>query len=357
MDAPPVNHSRERVLRTFHFQATDRSPYDLMEGCIWPELVDYFRTRHGLETPEQVLQFLDPDFRWAFLRYTGPLSESSEPPPEADKGTSKNVATGPLARAASAADIQRYPWPDPTHFQPGDFLALRRQFPDKALVLCPGWMPLFWTACELFGMETALVNLLQQPRLFDALIRRQHEVVMDILTRSARAARGICDLAWLGDDFAGQHGMIISPTLWRRHIKPYLAEQVRVLRENDLLVLFHSCGAVRPILPDLIEIGVNALLVFQTTAQGMDAPSIAKEFGGRLVFYGGIDVQQVLSSGDPEQVRAAVRANQQAFAHCGGYIVANSHHSIPTIRGENILAMCRAAQASLIEGVSENDSR
>jgi uroporphyrinogen decarboxylase len=205
-------------------------------------------------------------------------------------------------------------------------------------------MPLFWSACEAFGLEAALINLVTRPALIDAFLRRHHEIVMDILTRGARAAAGNCDLAWLGDDFAHQGGMILSPALWRRHIKPLLAEQVRVLRENDMLVLFHSCGAVRPVLEDLIEIGVNALLVFQTTAKGMESASIARDFGGRLGFYGGVDIQRLLSFGTPEEVTAEVQANVRSFSGCGGYIVANSHHTVATIRGENIEAMCAAAR-------------
>jgi len=100
----------------------------------------------------------------------------------------------------------------------------------------------------------------------------------------------------------------------------------------------------RPILPDLIDIGVNALLVFQTTAAGMEPQSIAAEFGGRLAFYGGIDVQRLLSCGTVAEVKAQVRANIRAFADCGGYVVANSHHGVATIKPENIIAMCEAAR-------------
>jgi uroporphyrinogen decarboxylase len=98
------------------------------------------------------------------------------------------------------------------------------------------------------------------------------------------------------------------------------------------------------VLSDLIDIGVNGLLVFQTTARGMDVESIAREFGGRLVFYGGIDVQQLLSYGTVEEVEATVRANARAFADHGGYIVANSHHRVSTIKGDSIVAMCEAAK-------------
>ena len=180
---------------------------------------------------------------------------------------------------------------------------------------------------------------------------------MEILTRFLAAGRGVIDICWLGDDYAGQENMIADPALWRKLVKPYLAEQVRLAREHGMCVLFHSCGAVRSILADLIDIGVSGLLVFQTTARGMDAESIAREFGGKLVFYGGIDVQQLLSFATPDQVADEVRANLRAFArclgswclyhafaHCGGYVVANSHHCIATIKGENVEAMCRAAR-------------
>ncbi len=192
-------------------------------------------------------------------------------------------------------------------------------------------------------MEDALIKMLTQPDVFHAFIRRQHEFYMDILTRTIPAAQGYSDIIWLGDDCAGQKGLLMKPELWRKHIKPYLAEQVQFVRQHGMAVLYHSCGAVRSILPDLIEIGINTLLVFQTTAQGMDPKSIAAEFGGQIGFYGGIDVQQLLSFGTPAEVAQVVRENVEAFKDCGGYIIANSHR-VDTIRGENLVAMCRAAR-------------
>ncbi len=291
-------NSRTRVLRTLHFEETDRAPFDLMEGCVWPELLEYYRQNHGLETADEVLVFLDTDFRWTFLEYIGPPAPPASEDPSLEKTKrSKAVVDGPLAQARTLDEIEAYPWPNPAWFGPADYAAARRRWPEKALVFCPGWMPLFWTACELFGMQPAMTHMLEEPDLFEALIQRQHAIVMDILERSAPAAGAACDLAWLGDDFA-----------------------------------------------HLAEIGVNALLVFQTSAKGMDAPSIAREFGGKLAFYGGMDVQHLLSFGAPQEVEQTVRANIQAFAGSGGYIVANSHHSLASIRGENITAMCNAVK-------------
>ncbi len=360
---------RERVIKTLCFSATDRPPCDLMEGEIWPELQDFFRTQYGFQNKEQIFNFLGTDFRWIKTKYTGPRDRLIWPNPRTARGwmdltdteaqelfqkhgfpsellkdKSKEVMNGPLASANTIAEVESFAWPDPQWWQPGDFSAFRQQWPDHALVFHPRWMPLFWCACEAFGMEEALIKMATQPHVFEAFVHLQHEFYMNILSRGLKVARGFCDICWLGDDYASQQSMLMNPDLWRKLIKPYLARQVQLVREHDMYVLFHSCGAVRPILPDLMDIGVNALLVFQTTASGMEVESIAREFGGRLAFYGGMDIQQLLSYGSAAEVQKQAQKNIAAFASCGGYMVANCHSNSPTIRGENIIAMCEATR-------------
>lgn len=347
---------RDRVLKTFSFQPTDRVPYDLMEGCVWPELMAHFRDAYALDEPPAVQDFLDVDFRWAGMIYQPPADGPDSPYPEKPTETSQSreISKGPLADARTVAEVESYAWLDPSWWQPGDYSAARGQWPQHALVFSPGWWPLFWTTCETFGVEAALVNLVTAPALFECAVRCIHERFMDRLARGLAAARGHCDLCWLADDFASQQSMFLSPEHWRRFIKPYLAQQVELVRSHGMQVLYHSCGSVRPVLPDLIDIGVGGLLVFQTTAAGMDAPSIARDFGGRLAFYGGVDIQHLLSFGTPEAVAEEVEANMRAFAECGGYVVANSHHRIATIRGENIEAMCNAARYGPAPMTEEN---
>ncbi len=339
---------RERVLKTFRYERSDRIACDLMEGSVWRGLLDYFRETEELHTAVDVVNFLDVDFRWVRMRDMQNEQDAEQligapAVPDETLKQSIEVARGPLANAESVQDIMRHPWPDPGQWQPPDCREARRLWPDHALVFTTGWKPLFWGACEAFGFEEALVKMMTQPQVFEAFIKRRHEYYMDILERGLAAAKGYCDICWLGDDFATQQSMMVSPALWRRFVRPHLAEQVRVAREHDMFVLYHSCGAVRAVLGDLIDIGVSGLLVFQTTAAGMDAGSIARDFGGRLVFYGGIDVQGVLSFGTVDQVKAGVKSTARAFADCGGYVVANSHSTVATIRPENIRAMCEAA--------------
>ena len=339
--------SRERVFRTLRCEPTDRPPYDLMEGAVWPELQDYFRERHGLNDGAAVVDFLDPDFRWA-----GPPNRS----PDAwdyfwrwiSDDYRKGRAAGPLASAETVAEVEAFRLPDPAWWSVDNLAerleAARARWPDKALVyFCP-LLPLFWTSCEIFGAEEALIKMVAQPRIYEALIRRLHEIDLEVQRKATAIAGRYADVCYWWDDFASQESMLISPDLWRQHIRPHLAEDVRIARENGMRVIFHSCGAVRPVLPDLIDMGVSALAVFQTQARGMDPESIAREFGGHLAFYGGIDIQQLMSFGTPVQVATEVQRNVQAFSECGGYIVANSHFGLATIRGENIEAMCRAAR-------------
>lgn len=341
---------RERVLKTFRFEQTDRVPYDLMEGIVWPELQQYFVETHGLKEPDAVFEFLDTDFRWLMMSYVGPdpmKTEDTRPP--GWMGTySDALYKRPLADARTIADVEAHHWPDPAWWQPPDCEAARQRWPDHALVLMLPWMPLFCSACGAFGMEEALIKMQTEPHLFEAFVERQNGVYMDLLGRGLKAAEDICDFAWLADDIASKDALMMNPDLWRKLIKPGLAEQARLVHEHGMDVIFHSCGAVRSVLPDLIDIGVNCLLVFQTKAAGMDAESIAKEFGGRMVFYGGIDCQHILPFGTREEVRAEVRANVEAFADCSGYVVANSHHCIANIQPENMVAMCEAARQSTL---------
>jgi uroporphyrinogen decarboxylase len=338
---------RERVLKTFRFEQTDRTAYDLMEGTVWPELLAHFRDRYSLHGAAEVLEFVDTDLRWTGMVEHPPSGEhSAQQSAPSDAALTKQVTRGPLAGAQTVAEVESHDWPDPARWQPPDFAQARYMWPRHALVFAAGWSPLFWGTCEAFGVEVALLNLLSTPALFECAVRSIHERYMDRLGRGLAAAQGFCDICWLGDDIASQQSILLSPEHWRRFIKPYLAEQVALARGHGMYVLYHSCGAVRPVLADLIEIGIDGLLVFQTSANGMDAESIATEFGGRMVFYGGIDVQRLLSFGTTRDVLAEVQANVRAFADCGGYIVANSHHCVATIKGENIEAMCRAARNS-----------
>jgi len=132
---------RDRVLSTFEFRKTDRVPYDLARGCIWPDLAEYFRNTHRLETPLEVLCYLGTDFRWVGRR---PKSVEDEPEPQPERSSqTDDFSDGPLRHVESIAEIESHPLPDPSaETEIPDLASFAQQWPDHARVVTGGAVPL-----------------------------------------------------------------------------------------------------------------------------------------------------------------------------------------------------------------------
>lgn len=340
--------SRERVLRTFCFERTDRTPFDLMESVIWPDLQEWYAKNRGLGDKEAVSAHFDLDFRWFWVPFKPPSGVDINNPRYTLPGTvsySDHTAPRPLAEVRTVSEmLAKHEWMDPTWWDMAPIHGLREQHPDKAIVMILAWAHPFMVACEFFGIEETLVRLQMDDEALLVFLERQSDFVEKSFRFACEEARGAADICWLMDDVATQRSLMMRPDTWRRHLKPLLRRQVGVLHEHGVRALFHSCGAIRAILPDLIEIGVDGVLPFQTSAEGMGVESIARDFGGKIAFYGGMDIQQLLTFGTEEDVRREVRRNIDAFSRCGGYIVANSHHCIANLKPENITAMLDEAR-------------
>jgi uroporphyrinogen decarboxylase len=133
----------------------------------------------------------------------------------------------------------------------------------------------------------------------------------------------------------------MSPTLWRRYFKPAWQTLFRLAHQAGYFVFFHSCGAVAQVIPDLIEIGVDALYPLQPLASGMDMVTLKERFGRQLTFYGGLDVQQLLPYSTPEAVEGEVFRLIRLFSADGGLILSTSHVMMEDVPLENALAMIR----------------
>ncbi|MCX5644285.1 MAG: hypothetical protein NTZ17_06325, partial [Phycisphaerae bacterium] len=138
----------------------------------------------------------------------------------------------------------------------------------------------------------------------------------------------------------GQQSMVMSPATWRAQIKPRKAEIIQAGKARGLWVANHCCGALRPIIPDLIEIGLDVLNPVQAGCPGMDPLELKREFGETLAFMGGVDTQGVLPNGTADQVRKATAQLLEGMTtDGGGYILAASHTVPPETPDENIFAM------------------
>ena len=148
------------------------------------------------------------------------------------------------------------------------------------------------------------------------------------------------DWLWTGDDVASQRSLLMSPERWRAMIKPHLARVFAVGKAHGLWVAYHCCGALRPIIGDLVEMGLDVLNPIQCNCPGMDPIELKREFGARLSFMGGVDTQELLPHGTAAEVRRATRRLIDGMtSDGGGYILAASHTIPPETPMENIFAM------------------
>ena len=189
------------------------------------------------------------------------------------------------------------------------------------------------------------MDLVDNPAGVEALADAVLDVYIPMVRNMVRACGPYIDVVFHADDVAFQNGPIMRPERFRRIFKPRLRRVFDTIRaETQAKILFHSCGSVVSLLPDLIDTGIDCLNPVQVSAAGMDTAALKREYGQALSFWGAIDTQWVLPFGSPEDVRNEVRRRIQDLADGGGYVVAPVHNIQAEVPPQNIIAMVEAAQ-------------
>jgi len=197
-----------------------------------------------------------------------------------------------------------------------------------------------------FGFEQYFNNLAMEPRLIHHYNRKLCRTYLHDLEKYLIAVGQYIDVIQFGDDLGTQNSQQISVQMYRQLIKPYQAELYSYVKKHfpHVKVFLHSCGAITPMLPDLIDAGVEVINPVQLSAAGMDANMLKREFGEELTFWGGgISTQTTLVSGSVEEVENSVRENIRIFAPGGGFVFTQDHNIQPDIPPETILAVYEAA--------------
>lgn len=255
----------------------------------------------------------------------------------------------PLAEASSLGDLREYRWPDPT--DPGRFAglgerarAIRQE--GKAVVLAPHCVGPTEMHAFLRGWLQYYLDFALNPDLVGYLLDQIVELKMGYWERALEVVGEDVDVVMEADDFAGQYRMLISPDTFRTMLKPRYARLFGFIKDHtSAKLLLHSCGAMRSVIGDLIDCGVDVLNPVQKSAAGMDLFELKREFGHHLVFWGGgVDTQRVFSSGTPDQVREDVRQSIEALAPGGGFVFATVHNTQANVPPENFMAMWEALQ-------------
>jgi uroporphyrinogen decarboxylase len=245
---------------------------------------------------------------------------------------------------------KNYCWPDP--LAPRRFAGLRERIQaarrkGKLVVLngpCAGILEVYsW----LRGYLRFYLDLAESPRIVERFLDRLLEFKSAFWASALAEFGDSVEVVNEADDLAGQNGLLLSPDTYRRLIKPRHARLFAAIKKAAprVKIFFHSCGAVRPLIPDLIEAGVDILNPLQLSAKGMNPFELKKEFGRDLVFWGGgVDTQGIFTTGTPREIRDHVRENIEALAPGGGFVLATVHNTQANVPPQNFMAMWETLQ-------------
>ncbi len=256
----------------------------------------------------------------------------------------------PLANVTRATELDDYPFPDvsdPTLHAHLDEEITRMHTAGYAV---QGYMSqtIFELAWELAGMEKLMTDFYTNPQF----VERLFDIITNLrIIMARRFVEAGVDVLRLGDDVGAQKGMLISPKIWRRFLKPRLAkiiEEAREIKEN-IPIFYHSDGNVREIIPELIEIGVTILNPVQPEC--MDPVEIKRKYGDRLALWGTIGTQSTLPFGTPEEVKITVARMCKEVGKGGGFVISPTHSINPDVPWENIVAFYEAVEEYNSTGV------
>jgi uroporphyrinogen decarboxylase len=328
--------SRERIKTIISGKPADRCGFWLgnPDSKTWPILHGYF----GTKTEEELRRKLQDDFRWIapwdYRDSTGRRMFHTDKVAHGD--------AGPLADCERVEQLDSlYDWPRLEYlvFEP-TLNALKNA---GNIYRASGlWTCFYHDVMGLFGMENYMAYMYERPEVVQAVTDRVCGFYHAANEQFFALVGDEADAFFFGNDFGTQLDLICGPEQFDQFILPWFKKFTDLGHRFHKQVILHSCGAIHRIIGRLISLGVNCLHPIQALARNMDAATLARDFGGRIAFLGGVDTQDLLVNGTPRQVREDVRRLKAILGPC--LIVSPSHEAIlPNVPPANIAAMAEAA--------------
>ena len=253
-------------------------------------------------------------------------------------GTYDEVIDHPLAGFRTIAELEaNYTWPTPDWF---DYADISRQINGKEQYpVHGGGSEPFYEYTQLRGQEQAYLDMVEYPEFLDYCIGKLVDFNYENTRRIFEQLPGKVTYTYIAEDFGSQENLLFSPTSIRKFFFPGMRRMIELAKEAGVYVFTHSDGAIRKIIPDLIDIGIDILNPIQWRCNGMERAGLKRDFGEVLIFHGGMDNQYTLPFGTVEEVRQEVIDNLEILGEDGGYILAPCHNIQAISPPENIVAM------------------
>jgi uroporphyrinogen decarboxylase len=314
---------RERILASLDHRDTDRTPIWL--GCPHPNSHEGLYAQFGVDSDLGLQTAIDDDMRWFTADWKHPEGLPGLDPMGGKPKLSHNQA-GIFAGTEDIAEVENAYWPDPRY---ADVEGLRQSiapWKDEYAIFSGVWAPFFHVVGDYFGMDNYFVKMYTDPAVVEAVTEHVLDFYCGVNEIIFAELADDIDLCFFGNDFGTQLNTFVSPEQFRQFILPGMRRITEQAHRFGLRVALHSCGSIHRVIPDLIEVGVEALHPIQAKAANMDAETLQREFGDDLCFIGGIDTQEILNYGTPQKVRDEVRRIIDIFSN--GIVISPSHEAI-----------------------------
>lgn len=344
------------------YGVVDELYFKLLQHLNLGDPVEPFRRGHSISyMDDRLLAALGSDTRYVCpgASPSSPVVETDNPDKFLDGYGQTWVRAKPyyyaiggiLAEASDIDDIETMmTWPNPTDPKWTQGVRERAQYLHNntdcyiiaRMVTSHG---IYQSACDLRGTETFLLDMAMNPEFAQALVDRVTDNIDGLLKGYLEACGDTIDMIELpGDDYAGNTNLIMSPKMFRHYFKPAIERLVHTIKDyrSDIKVMLHSDGAITPLLPDIIEMGIDVVHPLEPLP-AMDLKAIKSEYGDKLAFLGGIDISKAMP-GNREDVVAEVKKRIQQLGHGGGYILAPSNHLQADVPPENVITMFEAVR-------------
>lgn len=254
------------------------------------------------------------------------------------------VVKCPLENVSTSCEIEQYRFPDA--YSPGRFDKAKRdisRFGKDYFIIGDVEISLFEMAWHLTGLEKYLIGMMQDETWVEALNDKVEQWSTGLAVQLVKAG---ADAIWLGEDLGSQISTLISPEDWRVRFKPRHKRMIReIKKENpEIIIIMHSDGAVAPLIDDFIELGIEVYNPVQPNVEGSDPQELKDRYGDRICFFGGIDQQLLLPSGDFPAIRAEIEKRIRILGKDQGYLLAPAHIIQTDVSTDTIEYMIKTAK-------------
>ena len=342
----------QRVELSLNNNQPDRIPFDFWAV---PEINKALKDYLNVKNQNELLDLLSVDCREVKASYHGPAPIQKNDGSYIDRwgshrkkvtnrygGNYYEYASFPLKNASSVSAVENWDgWPQKEYWDFSNIINRVKKINSKIEYYIKFELGgIFETAWGLYGFENFLLDLKRDPKIPNAIMSCVTDLLISLAEKLLNKAEEYIDIIYTFDDVGTQNNLLMSKQMWGKYILPHHQKLNKVIKNYDVKIMYHSCGAVYPLIKDFInKMNIDILNPLQPRAKGMDLQRIKDNYGERISFHGAIDIQKTLPCCTPYEIKREIKKSCEILGRDGGYICAPAHKIQVDTPLENIIAM------------------